>query len=240
MRTPLWTGIVFLVGTLLAPPTPAIPLQDVPLTPHAEPAQTEPPAEPEATPESSPAHAPAAAPRPAPARDAEDRDPIDPEHLRLTDRRWSLGTEVGVMTLHTTPLFNLEIPIEYTLTVGPGDLALHAGFMLSFGGDRRVVGPNNVASWRSSVWVGLPFGARYKIRVLASHPLYVWPMMDVGPMFETWNGHAVGFVRMGAGLSYLVHPAVEVFLRPLTVGAAFDRNGAWFLYNLTMGANFRF
>ena len=159
---------------------------------------------------------------------------------RLDEHRWSVGTEVGVMTVHTTPLFNLEVPVEYTMPLGPGDLAFHAGFMLSVGGDRTVRNRFNVPTVRSSVWIGLPFGARYKIRVLDSHPLYVWPMMDFGPLIDTWDGDAAGFFRTGAGISYLVHPHVELLFRPITVGTVFGPGGAWFLYNMTMGANFRF
>jgi hypothetical protein len=159
---------------------------------------------------------------------------------RLDEHRWSVGTEVGVMTVHTTPLFNLEVPVEYTMPLGPGDLAFHAGFMLSVGGDRLIANNLGIRRARSSVWVGLPFGARYKIRVLDSHPLYVWPMMDFGPQFDTWNGDAAGFFRTGAGVSYLVHPHVELLFRPITVGAVFGPGGGWFLYNMTMGANFRF
>lgn len=159
---------------------------------------------------------------------------------RLDEHRWSVGTEVGVMTVHTTPLFNLEIPFEYTMPAGPGDLAFHGGFMLSVGGDRLVANRFGIRTPQSAVWIGLPFGARYKIRVLESHPLYVWPMVDFGPQFDTWNGGAAGFFRTGVGVSYLVHPHVELLFRPVTVGTVFDANGAWFLFNLTMGANFRF
>jgi len=158
---------------------------------------------------------------------------------KLTEHPWSVGTQIGVMTVHTSPMFNLEIPVEFTLPAGPGDLAIHAGFMLSAGGRTTIINRAGVRT-RGDVWVGLPIGARYKIRVLASHPLYVWPLVDFGPLFDTWSGEAAGFFRTGAGISYIVHPNVELLVQPLNIGATFDGNGGWFLFNFTLGANFRF
>jgi hypothetical protein len=144
----------------------------------------------------------------------------------LSDNPVSLGLHLGVVTLGSGAAFALELPFEYTFQAGPGELALHAGFMMTM---------------RDSFFgIVLPIGVRYKLRLLRSHPFYAWPMLDLGPAFETKSGTVGGYLRVGGGLSYLVHPNVEIIFQPLGLGAVFGDVGSAFSYNLMMGANFRF
>ena len=156
-------------------------------------------------------------------------------NINLYDKPWSVGLELGFMmivipNIGTYSAFSMEIPVEYTFKVGPGELAPHFGFMVS--------------ARKGAASIGLPIGARYKIRVLQNYPLYVWPLLDLGPSFNVSkgaNGEASGFLRVGAGLSYLVHPNIELMFQPLNLGATFAANvDACFLYQLLLGANFRF
>lgn len=148
----------------------------------------------------------------------------------------SIGVHIGVVTFDDHAAFALETPFEYTFQAGPGELAIHFGFMLAMEDD--------------FFGILLPFGIRYKIRLLSRHPLYIWPMIDLGPAFADIHGrrdddwHAFGYLRMGGGLSYLVHPNVELIFQPLGLGAIFGDfgrdEGADFSYNFLVGANFRF
>jgi hypothetical protein len=156
-------------------------------------------------------------------------------NINLSDKPWSVGLQLGFIMLvvpdvGTFSAFSMEIPVEYTFKVGPGELAPHFGFMV------------NVRKKAASI--ALPIGARYKIRVLKDHPLYVWPLLDIGPSFDVskgGNGTASGFLRVGAGISYLVHPNVELMFQPLNLGATFAADvDACFIYQLLLGTNFRF
>ncbi len=162
----------------------------------------------------------------------------------LYETPWSVGVELGFILMETnriptfagfrlpgvaarTIMFNMQIPFEYTFKVGPGELAPHFAFMLS--------------ADANFVYIGLPLGLRYKIKVLQNYPFYVWPLLDIGPNFAAKGGDSTsGFLMVGAGLSYLVHKHVEVMFKPLALGAGFNGDGGWFIYNFTLGANFRF
>ncbi len=144
----------------------------------------------------------------------------------LSQTPWSVGLELGFVIVDKFAMFNMQIPLEYTFKVGPGELAPHFAFMLS--------------ARKNVIAISLPVGARYKIKVLQSHPLYVWPLLEIGPNFDGKTGDASGILLVGAGLSYLVHKHVELVFKPLALGAAFSDAGGVFLYNLTLGANFRF
>jgi len=145
----------------------------------------------------------------------------------LSANPMSLGLHIGLVTVSSTAAFALELPFEYTFPAGPGELAPHIGFML--------------AATDGFVALVFPVGVRYKIRLLSSHPFYAWPMFDIGPGFNTsGGGGAFGYIRAGGGLSYLVHPNVELIFQPLGLGAAFGEGGGSFSYNLMFGANFRF
>lgn len=150
--------------------------------------------------------------------------PSGGQHLYETP--WSVGLELGFVIVDEFALFNMQIPFEYTFKVGPGELAPHFAFMLS--------------ARKNVVAISLPLGARYKIKVLPNHPLYVWPLLDIGPNFDAKNGGTSGILMVGGGLSYLVHKHVELMFKPLALGAVFNADGGVFLYNLTLGANFRF
>jgi len=144
----------------------------------------------------------------------------------LSAKPVSVGVHLGVVTLGPGAAFALEAPFEYTFQAGPGELALHLGFMMTM---------------RDQFFgIVLPIGARYKIRLLAKYPFYAWPMLDIGPAFETKSGAVGGYLRVGGGLSYLVHPNVELVFQPLGLGAVFGELGGDFSYNLMVGANFRF
>ncbi len=145
----------------------------------------------------------------------------------LYETPWSVGLELGFVIVDKFAMFNMQIPFEYTFKVGPGELAPHLAFMLS--------------ARANAVSIALPLGVRYKIKVLKNHPLYVWPLLDIGPNFDAKNGGAAtGILLVGAGISYLVHKHVELMFKPLALGAIFNDAGGWFLYNFTLGANFRF
>ena len=156
----------------------------------------------------------------------------------LSDNPWSVGLLIGFATIAVPNFgagtaFAMEIPVEYTFKVGPGELAPHFGFMVSAGGGG------------GGAQISLPFGARYKIKVLKDYPLYVWPLLDIGPSFAVGTGISgpsatAGFMRVGAGISYLIHPNVELMFQPLNIGAVFAANGGYFLYNFLLGSNFRF
>lgn len=143
----------------------------------------------------------------------------------LTDKPWATGLLLGFGILDTLAVFTMELQAEYNIKVGPGDIVPHFGFLL--GARKEYVG------------IGLPMGVRYKIRVI-SKPLYVYPYLDIGPSFETKSGTASGILRVGGGLSYLVHPHVEIIAQPLGLGTCFDKNGGVFLYNFLVGINARF
>ena len=150
--------------------------------------------------------------------------------LNLTDTPWSSGLLFGFTTFTinnagTWAAFALELPVEYTFKAGPGDVAAHFGMLLS------------TRSGFTSI--ALPIGVRYKIRVISA-PLYVYPLLDVGPTFETKGGSAAGMLRVGGGVSYLVHRNIELLFQPLGLGASFDANGGNFAYNFLMGAQARF
>lgn len=144
----------------------------------------------------------------------------------LADNPISLGLHLGVVTLGPGAAFALEVPFEYAFELGPGVLTPHFGFMMTM---------------RDSFFgIVLPIGVRYKIRLLRDYPFYAWPMLDLGPAFETKSGTVGGYLRVGGGLSYLVHPNVELIFQPLGLGAVFGDVGSDFSYNLMVGANFRF
>ena len=156
-------------------------------------------------------------------------------NVNLSDKPWSVGLMLGFTTatipdVGTFAAFALEIPVEFTFKVGPGELAPHFGFLV------------NARKGASSI--GMPIGARYKIRVSRNYPIYVWPLLDLGPSFNVSkgaNGVTSGFVRVGAGISYLVHPNVELMFQPVNLGAGFAADqDAFFLYSLLLGTNFRF
>jgi hypothetical protein len=149
----------------------------------------------------------------------------------LSDRPWSAGVLIGASVSARSGFsyaqFALELPVEYTFKVGPGELAAHFGFLLG-------AGQHGVVS------IGLPLGVRYKFNVWKQ--LYVYPLFDIGPGFVMVSNTTTvgGLLRVGGGLSYLVHPMVELMLQPLGLGATFDANGGAFLYNFLVGAQFRF
>lgn len=145
---------------------------------------------------------------------------------RLADHPWSVGLHLGVMTLDSLAVFAMEIPVEYTFELGPGELAPHLGFLLT--------------ARKGYTGIGFPIGVRYKLRLLDKYPLYAWPMLDIGPVFVTQTGTAGGILRVGGGMSYLVHPMVELLIQPLGLGTTFNSGGAVFMYNLLLGANIRF
>ncbi|MBM4372192.1 MAG: hypothetical protein FJ098_11090, partial [Deltaproteobacteria bacterium] len=131
----------------------------------------------------------------------------------LSDKPNSVGLGIGLSTFDEWASFALEIPYEYTFKAGPGELALHLGFLL---GARE-----------GAVSIGLPFGARYKFHI-TKYPLYVGPTFDIGPVFMVGDyakGTVGGMLRFGGIVSYLVHPNVEMFLQPVGLGAYFNADG---------------
>lgn len=148
--------------------------------------------------------------------------------MTLSQNPWSAGLGLGVVTMDSWAMFAFEIPIQYTFKVGPGELAPGMSLML---GARS-----------GFVTIALPIGVRYKIRILKKYPFYVWPFLDIGPTFvaKPASGGTGGFLRIGGGLSYLVHPNVELVFQPLGLGAAFSDAGGFFSYNFMVGTNFRF
>lgn len=152
---------------------------------------------------------------------------LDPPK-EMTQNGWSTGLLLGFTIAHigaTFAAFTLEIPLEYSFEVGPGALTPHFGFMLT--------------ARKNFVAIALPLGIRYKMRV-AAFPLYVYPLLDMGPAFDAKAGTASGFLRVGAGLSYVVHPNVELVFQPLGLGAGFNSDDGWFLYNFLLGVQARF
>lgn len=156
-------------------------------------------------------------------------------NMDLSARPWSVGLQVGFLLIANDAVgargaFSMEIPAEYTFHAGPGELALHMGFLLNTG--------------KGFTAIGIPLGARYKMRIMKNHPLYAWPLIDLGPSFGVGGGlkdTISGFIRFGGGVSYLVHPNVELMAMPAILGASFGVNmPAAFLYNFLLGANFRF
>jgi hypothetical protein len=146
----------------------------------------------------------------------------------LAQKPWSAGLLIGFSTFahdgsYTT--FTMEIPVEYTFVLGPGNLAAHFSFMLH--------AKDNYTA------ITLPLGARYKIHI-TNYPLYVYPLFDIGPSFVTDGGHAFGWIRFGGGVSYMVHPNIELMFQPLGLGAAFDSDFSLFVYNFLLGAQGRF
>ena len=143
----------------------------------------------------------------------------------LSDKPWSAGLGLGFITLDSVAAFAMEIPVEYTFKVGPGELAPHFGFLL--------------AAAKGYTGIALPLGVRYKFRLI-KQPLYLGPLLDLGPTFATKGGGVGGILRFGAVLSYLVHKNVEVLFQPLGLGAVFSEAGGVFSYNLLVGAQARF
>jgi hypothetical protein len=157
--------------------------------------------------------------------------PARAESPSIGDKPWTVGLLLGASVtgggiLGTVGAFSMEIPIEYDIKVGPGYLAPHFGFMVG-------AGAGGAAS------IGLPMGLRYKIPV-ASFPLYVYPMFDIGPAFFFPGGSAWGALRVGGGLSYLVHPYVELVFQPLGLGALFCSAGGAFWWNMLLGVQAHF
>jgi len=122
--------------------------------------------------------------------------------------------------------FSLELPVEYTFKAGPGFVAAHFGFLMNAGKG-------------GAVSIGLPLGVRYKIRVIKA-PLFVYPLLDLGPIFDAKAGTASGLMRVGGGVSYLVHRNIELIFQPLGLGAVFNSDGGSFIYNFLLGAQARF
>ena len=145
----------------------------------------------------------------------------------MTSKPWSVGLGIGFSAIQSAVGFSMEIPVEYSFKVGPGALAVHAGF--------------GVTPYAGAVALSFPLGVRYKMKV-ASFPLYVYPLIDLGPTVTVAGGAAFGsgFLRVGGGVSYVVHPMVEVFAQPLSLGATFDSAGGAFLYNFQTGVQARF
>jgi hypothetical protein len=157
--------------------------------------------------------------------------PARAESPSIGDKPWTTGLLLGVSTWTansaTQAFFALEIPVEYGFKVGPGYLAPHFGFALG--------------ATKGCTTIALPMGVRYKIPV-AAFPLYVYPMLDIGPGFVIVDGAAAagGVLRVGGGLSYLVHPNVELVFQPLGLGATFDANGGQFMWNFLTGVQAHF
>ena len=151
---------------------------------------------------------------------------------KLTDTPLSTGILMGFSTITydgagTFAAFSMEMPVEYTFKAGPGDVALHFGLMLNAGKGGMVS-------------LALPMGARYKIRLMHGTPLYAYPLLDLGPVLDPKAGTASGLLRVGGGLSYLVHKNVELLFQPLGLGAVFNADGGAFIFNFLTGAQFRF
>ncbi|MFH1533162.1 MAG: hypothetical protein ABIK09_20740 [Pseudomonadota bacterium] len=153
------------------------------------------------------------------------------EAASLTDNPHSVGLGIGLSTYGSLATFAMEIPYEYTFKVGPGLLAIHAGFFL--------------AAHQYFVGIGIPIGARYKFQI-TKHPLYVGPTFDIGPIFgvstsgNSGASSAGGLLRIGGIVSYLVHPKVEAFFQPVGIGATFGAGSGAFSYTMLMGAQYRF
>jgi hypothetical protein len=165
----------------------------------------------------------------------------------LTRNPWSVGLTLGFVVADfngaaNTVAFLLSIPIEYTFKAGPGWVALRLTFSVapkkeSYGGNAFYAGSSS-----TYVTLGLPLGVSYKLRPIAAYPFYVWPFLDIGPALEVVSGNATaaGLVQVGAGISYVVHPNVELWFRPLGLGAGFDSKNSFFMYTFLIGSNFRF
>lgn len=150
------------------------------------------------------------------------------EAASLTDNPHSVGLGIGLTTFGAGAAFAMEIPYEYTFKAGPGELALHGGFLLAAG--------------TGAVGIGIPLGARYKFHI-TKHPLYIGPTFDIGPLFfvgNSFGGFAGGFIKFGAIVSYLVHPHVELFFQPAGLGATFGQGFGAFSYSMLAGAQYRF
>ncbi len=154
--------------------------------------------------------------------------PLAEAKTTLAKNPHSVGLGIGVTTIGAGSAFAMEIPYEYTFKVGPGELAVHAGFLLAASG--------------YFVGIALPLGVRYKFRLI-KQPLYLGPTFDAGPIFSVsgyGKGVTGGFIRFGAVLSYLVHPNVELLLQPVGLGATFGGGFGAFSYTFLVGTAYRF
>lgn len=159
----------------------------------------------------------------------------------IVDKPWSVGFHLGFSTATptndatkgdygtaTTASFNMVIPAEYSFKIGPGVLVPGLAFALSAGKG----GDNNV-------FIAIPMRLRYKFRPLSA-PFYVYPLFEIGPTFHVKSGTALGLLRVGAGLSYLVHPMVELVFEPLGLGGVFNSDFSFFTYTMLLGLNVHF
>jgi hypothetical protein len=150
----------------------------------------------------------------------------------MAKKPWStgllIGMSVGSANGGSGAAFAMEIPLEYTFAVGPGNLALHFSFLLHAAKDVVVI--------------SFPLGARYKMQVLQKVPLYVYPLFDIGPSVIIVNSvsAAAGWIRFGGGVSYMVIPWLELMFEPLGLGAGFTKDGGGFVYTLLVGAQAHF
>jgi len=165
----------------------------------------------------------------APAYAAEDNASLGygPSHFSVG---LQIGADVIASGWYSTALFGMLIPVEYTFTLGPGALAIQSGFGL--------------AAAEGWVTIQIPFGARYKIK-LPVKGLFVYPFLQIGPAFTAKPTGAVGgFLQAGGGVSYFVHPNVELVAQPIGLGAMFGNWGGYsggvFYYTFRVGAQFHF
>jgi hypothetical protein len=156
----------------------------------------------------------------------------------MANKPFSTGALIGFSAFEGDVAFALEIPLEYGIVVGPGNLILHIGFLLNAG---------------DGTGIAIPMGVRYKIHI-TEYPLYVYPLFDIGPAFYTAGGDPFGYFRIGGGISYMVHPMVELIFQPLGLGAVFGGEQSSvnifgyrrsvdmtaFVYNFEVGAQLHF
>jgi hypothetical protein len=142
----------------------------------------------------------------------------------MAKKPFSTGALIGFSVGGGNAAFALEIPIEYGIVAGPGNLIIHVGMLLNAG---------------DATAIAIPMGLRYKVHV-TEYPLYVYPLFDIGPLFFTQTGGpTLGYFRIGGGISYLVHPMIELLFQPLGLGAWFG-DSTEFVYNFLVGAQLHF